>query len=105
MRLAKLGDYLENKKLATAIKSRDGKKHVNEGSVLSVRLIERLIASGLSAVYIEDDNYDIELKESIDANKQAKIYMKLQDVFARIEKKNLIISILCILSERIFYRR
>lgn len=88
MRLAKLGNYLENKKLATAIKSRDGKKLVNEGSVLSVRLIERLIASGLSAVYIEDDNYDIELKESMDANKQAKIYTKLQDVFAKIERND-----------------
>lgn len=86
MRLAKLGNYLENKKLATAIKSRDGKKLVNEGAVLSIRLIERLMANGMSAVYIEDDNYDIELKESIDGNKQAKIYMKLQEIFARIER-------------------
>jgi HD-GYP domain-containing protein (c-di-GMP phosphodiesterase class II) len=88
MRLAKLGNYLENKKLATAIKSRDGKKLVNEGAVLSLRLIERLLENGLSAVYIEDDNYDIELKESIDVNKQARIYMKLQEVFAKIERND-----------------
>jgi HD-GYP domain-containing protein (c-di-GMP phosphodiesterase class II) len=84
--LARLGSNLENKKLAVAIKSRDGTKLVNEGTILTIRLIERLITSGLSTVYIEDDNYDIELNMSIDANKQAMIYRKLKDVFTRIEK-------------------
>jgi HD-GYP domain-containing protein (c-di-GMP phosphodiesterase class II) len=86
MRLAKLGNYLENKRLATAIKSRDGKKLVNEGAVLSIRLIERLMENGLSAVYIEDDNYNIELQESIDGAIQAKIYVKVQEIFAKIER-------------------
>lgn len=86
MRLAKLGSYLENKRLAKAIKSRDGKKLVNEGAVLSIRLIERLMESGLSAVYIEDDNYNIELQESIDGNKQAKIYTKVQGIFTKMER-------------------
>lgn len=86
MCLAKLGNYLENKRLATAIKSRDGKKLVNEGAVLSIRLIERLMENGLSAVYIEDDNYNIELQESIDGAIQAKIYVKVQEIFAKIER-------------------
>jgi HD-GYP domain-containing protein (c-di-GMP phosphodiesterase class II) len=88
MRLAKLGNNLENKRLATAIKSKDGKKLVNEGTVLSVRMIERLMENGLSAIYIEDENYDIELQESIDGNHQARIYMKLRDIFARIERND-----------------
>lgn len=86
MRLAKLNEILENKKLAIAIRTKDGKKLVNEGTTLSARLIERLRISGLSAVYIEDNNYDIELRETIDNNKQIRIYTKLQEVFARIEK-------------------
>jgi HD-GYP domain-containing protein (c-di-GMP phosphodiesterase class II) len=88
MRLAKLSEVLENKKLATAIRTKDGKKLVNEGTMLSVRLIERLKLSGLSAVYIEDDNYDIEFRETIDKNNQAKIYTKLQEVFSRIERND-----------------
>jgi HD-GYP domain-containing protein (c-di-GMP phosphodiesterase class II) len=86
MRLAKLGSYLEDKRLATAIKSRDGKKLVNEGAILSIRLIERLLESGLSAVYIEDDNYNIEVQESIDGNKHAKIYTKVQEIFMKMER-------------------
>jgi HD-GYP domain-containing protein (c-di-GMP phosphodiesterase class II) len=88
MRLAKLGNNLENKRLATAIKSKDGKKLVNEGTVLSIRMIERLLENGLSAVYIEDENYDIELQESIDGNHQARIYLKLKEIFARIERND-----------------
>ena len=86
MRLARLDEGLLDKKLALSIKSRDGKKLINEGTVLSDRLIERLISTGLSAVYIEDNNIDIQLHETLDDNKRAMIFTKLQDIYARIER-------------------
>lgn len=86
MRLAKLDEGLENKKLAVAIKSKDGKKLVNEGTVLSGRLIERLKNSGLHAVYIEDENFDIQLQETVDNDRRIKITAKLQQVYSQIER-------------------
>jgi hypothetical protein len=53
MRLARLDEDLADKKLAISIKSKDGKKLINEGAILSGRLIERLRNSGFSAVYIK----------------------------------------------------
>jgi len=95
MRLAKLDESLTNKKLAVSVKSKDGRKLVNEGTILSSRLIERLINSGFNAVYIEDANFDIQLQETLDVDKQAKIYAKMQMIFAGIEKNELnIIDIL-----------
>lgn len=89
MHLAKLNDVLANQKLATAIKTRDGKKLINEGAVLSSRIIERLVSSGLNAVYIEDENQDIELHQTLDYDKQAVVSAKLKAIFAGIEKNEL----------------
>ncbi len=85
MRLAKLDKGLENKKLAVSIKTRDGKKLISEGAILSLRIIERLKSSGFSAVYIEDENFDIQFQETVDSDKRIKIYTKLQQVFEGIE--------------------
>jgi putative nucleotidyltransferase with HDIG domain len=86
MRLAKLDQDLANKKLAISIKSKDGKKLMNEGAVLTSRLIERLLSSGFHAVYIEDENYDIVLQETVDMDKRTKIYVKLQEIYSGIER-------------------
>ncbi|MBH1939980.1 HD domain-containing protein [Mobilitalea sibirica] len=86
MRLAKLDEDLTHKKLAISIKSKDGRKLISEGAVLSGRIIERLRESGLTAVYIEDDNYDILLQETLDNDKRAVVYNKLQDIYSKVEK-------------------
>lgn len=86
MRLAKLDEGIENKKLAVSIKSKDGKKLINEGAVLTERVIERLKNSGFAAVYIEDENYDIELHETVDQNHRVRIFNKIQEIYAGIEK-------------------
>ncbi|QUH22142.1 HD-GYP domain-containing protein [Alkaliphilus sp. B6464] len=86
MRLAKLNESLSNHKLATAIKSKDGKKLINEGAVLSDKVIERLINSGLNTVYIEDENIDIELQGTLDSDKMAAIFIKLQEVYEAASK-------------------
>lgn len=88
MRLAKLDNVLVDRILAIAIKSKDGRKLVNEGTVLSSHLIERLHQNGLNAVYIEDSEYKIELDESIRSDRQIKIYAKLQDIYSKIEKND-----------------
>jgi HD-GYP domain-containing protein (c-di-GMP phosphodiesterase class II) len=85
MRLAKLDKEIINKKLALSIKTKDGKKLINEGTILSDRIIERLLNSGFNAVYIEDDNFDIELQETLDNDKRASVYTMLQEVYAGIE--------------------
>jgi putative nucleotidyltransferase with HDIG domain len=86
MRLAKLDEELENKILAVAIKTKEGRKLIGEGAVLSERVIERLKSSGLSAVYIEDDNYDVQLHETLDNDGRTVVLAKMQEVFAGIEK-------------------
>jgi putative nucleotidyltransferase with HDIG domain len=88
MRLAKLEESIINQKLAFSIKTKDGKKLVNEGTVLSGKLIERLIGSGLNAVYIEDENYDVELQETLDNDKLIRVYTKLQEIYLKIEKND-----------------
>jgi putative nucleotidyltransferase with HDIG domain len=85
MRLAKLDYEIINRKLAVSIKTKDGKKLISEGTVLSERLIDRLVSNGFNAVYIEDDNFDIELMESMDDDRRASVYNMLQAVFAGIE--------------------
>jgi HD-GYP domain-containing protein (c-di-GMP phosphodiesterase class II) len=85
MRLAKLDDELINKKLAVSIKTKEGKKLISEGAVLTDRIIERLVNSGLNAVYIEDDNFDIELQETLDNDSRISVLTKLKEVFAGIE--------------------
>lgn len=86
MRLARLDEELTDQKLAISIKSKDGRKLVNEGTILSERLIERLKSSGLTAVYIEDAAYDIELHETVDVSKRALLYTRLQEIYSGIEK-------------------
>lgn len=86
MRLAKLDKDLVNKKLAVALKTPEGKKLISEGAILSDRIIQRLTNSGLNAVYIEDDNNDIQLQETIGNEARASIYTKLQEVYAGVEK-------------------
>lgn len=86
MRLAKLDENLTNQKLATVIKSKDGRKLINEGTTLSTRTIERLINSGLNAIYIEDENTDIKLQESLEESKRIELSKKLKEIYDRIEK-------------------
>lgn len=86
MRLAKLNHELINKKLATTIKSQNGRKLINKGAVLSDKVIERLINSGINAIYIEDENIDVELKESLDENKRVELVKKLQEIYNDITK-------------------
>lgn len=89
MRLVKLDDRIINKRLAVAMKSKDGKKLINEGTVLTNRIIELLIHNGFYAVYIEDENYDVVLHESVDNDSRVKITTWLQNVYAEIEKDHL----------------
>lgn len=88
MRLAKLDESIINKKLAITIKSGDGKKLINGGTILTDKIIERLKSSGFKAVYIEDDNFDIELEESLDDDKRVYITSKIQDIYKRIENND-----------------
>ncbi len=86
MRLAKVNKELVNKRLATPVITRDGIEMISEGTVLSESLTERLINSGFSAVYIEDENLEIQLKETLGNDKQTVIYTKLQEIITGIEK-------------------
>lgn len=86
MRLSKLEEGIINSKLAIPLKTKDGRKLVNEGTIVSKRLLDILINSGFQAIYIEDENYDVELQESVDTDSRTAIYTKLEAVFAGIEK-------------------
>ncbi|MDF2588106.1 MAG: hypothetical protein K0S41_1947 [Anaerocolumna sp.] len=86
MRLAKLDNDIENKKLAITIKSQDGNKLIGEGAILSTKIIERLKNSGIYAIYIEDENTDIKLNETIDTDTQNNLMIKLIEIFKKIIK-------------------
>lgn len=86
MRLSKLEEGIINSKLAIPLKTKDGRKLVNEGTIISKRLLDILINSGFQAIYIEDENYDVELQESMDTDSRAAIFTKLETVFAGVEK-------------------
>lgn len=88
MRLAKLDEEIIDRILAVSIKTKDGKKLVNEGTILSEKLIERLVNNGLSAVYIEDDNVDIQVHETLDDDKRAIVYTRLQSIYVSIERND-----------------
>jgi putative nucleotidyltransferase with HDIG domain len=81
---------LVNKKLAVSIKTKDGKKLINEGAILSVRIIEHLKRSGFSAVYIEDENFDIEIQETVNIDRRVHLYSKIQEIYSGIEKNDFI---------------
>jgi HD-GYP domain len=89
MRIAKLDEAILNKTLATAIKLKDGSKLVNAGLIVTEKIIERLKSVGLNAVYIEDDNSEIQLQETLDDDKRADLLTKLEQIFKEIEKGNL----------------
>lgn len=88
MRLARLEEDLVNKKLAVSIKTKDGKKLINEGAILSGKIIEHLKRSGFSAVYIEDENFDIQLQETVDTDRRVQLYSKIQEIYSGIEKND-----------------
>lgn len=85
MRLAKLEESIINSRLANPLKTKDGRKLVNEGTIVTKRLLDILINCGFYAIYIEDENCDVELQESIDTDSRVLIYKKLENVFADIE--------------------
>lgn len=87
MKLAKLDKNLIGQKLGTTIKTFDGKRLVNENTKLSERLIERLKNYGMNAIYIEDENLDIELKETLE-DKRGEVIVELNSIYDRISKKN-----------------
>ncbi|RKD29544.1 HD-GYP domain-containing protein [Thermohalobacter berrensis] len=84
MQLTKLDESAINKRLSYPLKTKDGRKLVNGNTILSERLIKRLKSSGFNAVYIQDENTDIELKETLPENKRAEIAAKLQEVYDNI---------------------
>ncbi|EOD00788.1 HD-GYP domain-containing protein [Caldisalinibacter kiritimatiensis] len=86
MRLAKLDENILNKKLALTIKSSTGRKLIQNNVVLSERVIKRLKSNGLNAIYIEDENVDVELRESITEDKRIQIIQKLNEIYSDIQR-------------------
>lgn len=87
MKLAKLDENIIGKRIATVIKEQDGRKLVNEGTLISERILERLKVYKLNAIYIEDENVDIELHETIDNDKRIMIIKALKDMYKDISNR------------------
>ncbi|WP_069649826.1 HD-GYP domain-containing protein [Caloranaerobacter ferrireducens] len=86
MRLYKVDEKIINKRIAVPIKSQDGRKLISEGTQISERLLKRLKDFGLNAVYIEDDNSDVKLEETISEDKRIEIIKKLNCIYQDISK-------------------
>lgn len=88
MRLIKLDKNSIGKSLALEINTIEGKKLLNNGSKISDRLIRRLEEYGLNAVYVEDENVDVELKEPLPEKVKVNVLNKLNSIYGRIQKEN-----------------
>lgn len=88
MRLHKLDENLIGKKLGTALKTNTGIKIANSGAEISESILQRLNKYGFNAVYIEDDNVDIALKETIPETTRLVLMKKLSSIYDTISKSN-----------------
>ncbi|WP_176461913.1 HD-GYP domain-containing protein [Anaeromicrobium sediminis] len=88
MKLAKLDSNLIGQKLGTIIKTQDGQKLINSGNKISQKVLERLLNYGMNCLYIEDENTDLELEESISEDVRVEIIKKLNTIYENISKKN-----------------
>lgn len=86
MRLYKVDERIINKRIAIPIKSQDGRKLVSAGTQVTERLLGRLKSFGLNAIYIEDDNIDVKLEETISEDKRIEILKKLNVFYEAISK-------------------
>lgn len=87
MRLMRLDEKSIGKNLALAINTQNGNKILNSGSKLSERIIKRLEEYGLKAVYIEDENTDIELQETLSENVKVRVLNKLNLIYSKIQNE------------------
>lgn len=88
MRLAKLDESLIGKKLGIPIKTIDGKKLVNANVEITNSLLKRLNSYEMNTVYIEDENVDITLNETLEEDKRAEVLVKLNNIYDKISKEN-----------------
>lgn len=88
MRLSKLKENVVDRKISTAIRSKEGRKLINPGTKISNRVLDRLKKFGLNAIYIEDENTDIELKETLSKENRSYIVAKLNDIYKNISRGN-----------------
>jgi len=88
MRLAKLDENLVGQKLGVGIKTIDGKRLVNSNVEITDSLLKRLKGYGMNAIYVEDENVDISLNETIEEDKRAEILLKLNSFYTKISKQN-----------------
>lgn len=88
MRLAKLNDELVGEVLGTIIKSNTGQRLLNNGNVISEKLVERLIQHGMNCIYIEDENTDLKFEDNLDQTIRHQILTIINEIFDDIRKTN-----------------
>ena len=88
MRLANLDSKLIGQRLSNTIKTLDGRNLIKGNIEITEKLIQRLKIFGMSTVYIEDNNVDLELKETIPEEKRAEIFTRLNSMYDGITKNN-----------------
>lgn len=85
MKLAKLNLLLVDKVVAVDIKAKDGRRLIKSGTLITQPIVERLQRYGMSKIYIEDDNNDVELDETISENKREAVLVELRNIYKKIK--------------------
>ncbi|AOT72905.1 HD-GYP domain-containing protein [Geosporobacter ferrireducens] len=88
MRLAKIDDNIIGKRLGSSISTIDGRKLVNGQIEITGKVIQRLQSFGMNALYIEDKNTDVELKETVSDEQRGVILKRLNLVYEKISKES-----------------
>lgn len=90
MKLVIVNNKLAGEKLANPIYTENGVMFLNKGYVLTDSGIKRLINMGINTVYIEDDNDEIQLKETIETSIKLKLLKTTKQLLEEIKIKNMV---------------
>lgn len=90
MKLVLANDNLVGEVLANPIYTENGMMFVNKGNKISKTVISRLKKMGITTIYVEDDNDEINLQEVLPTPFKLLSLKLLKEVFAEIKNKDYI---------------
>ena len=88
MKLVLANDKLVGETLANPIYTEYGMMFINKGNKISETVISRLKKMGITTIYIEDGNDEIDLQEVLPTPIKLKSLIALKEVFEEIKKKD-----------------
>lgn len=90
MKLMILSNKLLGQKLAYPIYNESGVMFIGRGGELTESAIKKLGKMGITTLYIEDNNDEIQLQEAIESSLKLKIIKRIKELFIDIKEKQIV---------------